>query len=642
MRIASVRIQNLRSFKDRTIEFDPYTCLVGPNGSGKSNVFCALNIFFGEDDHSQTSLTVLDEEDFHKKDTTEPIRITVTFKDLSPAAQGDLKAYVRHDQLVVTAVAEWDPEVRIAKVRQVGKRRVMRSFARYFEAEKTKASAADLKVIYAELRAAHPGVKAASTKDAMREALQEFEGANPDLCELLESPDQFYGVSKGDHLLNRHLQWVFVPAVKDASSEHREAKDSALGQLLARTVRNRVSFKERLAAVKEEAALKYQAILAESQGALEDLSAKLTEGLAQWATPDAGMGLVWHADRDKSVQITEPYAEILASDGAFSGALTRFGHGLQRSYLLALLQLIATGEGEGEGPTLILGVEEPELFQHPPQARHLADVLSTLSDKGSQVMVCTHSPLFVRGESFENVRLIRRDPATKSSIVASCSAVEIEGAVTAARGKASPLRAAAIAKLDQELNPELNELFFAPYIVLVEGTEDIAYIKAHMLKLGVMGRFRALGGHFIPVHKKSRMPKPLAILKKLGIPFFCVFDADGDCEKPEERNCHKSDNKALLTLLGIDGVPPFPSETVWNDSTTVWATSYTKVIEADFGPEAWKQAKDAVRTAHGCPPRIDKTAYYIPEFLNEAWTSGGSSPTSERLVNAILAGAGKR
>jgi len=642
MRIASVRIQNLRSFKDQTIEFDPYTCLVGPNGSGKSNVFCALNIFFGDDDHSQTSLTSLDEEDFHKKDTTEPIRITVTFKDLNPAAQEDLKAYVRHDQLVVTSVAEWNPEARIAKVYQVGKRLVMRSFARYFDADKAKASAADLKAIFAELRAEHPGVKAASTKDAMREALQEFEGANPDLCELLESPDQFYGVSKGDHLLNRHLQWVFVPAVKDAASERREAKDSALGLLLNRTVRNRVSFKERLAIVKEEATAKYQAILDESQSALEDLSTKLTEGLAQWATPDAGMGLVWHADRDRSVQITEPYAEILASDGAFSGALTRFGHGLQRSYLLALLQLIATGEVEGEAPTLILGVEEPELFQHPPQARHLSDVLSTLSEKGSQVMVCTHSPLFVRGESFENVRLIRRDHVTKASIVASCSAVDIEGAVTAARGKASPRRAAAIAKLDQELNPELNELFFAPYIVLVEGTEDIAYIKAHMSKLGLMERFRALGGHFIPVHKKSRMPKPLAILKKLGIPFFCVFDADGDCENEKERNCHESDNKALLTLMGIEGVPPFPTETVWNDSATVWVTSYTTIIEADFGPEAWKQAKDAVRAAHGNPPRIDKTAYYIPEFLNEAWTRGGSSPTSERLVNTILEGAGRR
>lgn len=53
MRIGSVRIQNLRSFKGQTVTFDPYTCLFGTNGAGKSNVLCALNIFFGEDEQRE-------------------------------------------------------------------------------------------------------------------------------------------------------------------------------------------------------------------------------------------------------------------------------------------------------------------------------------------------------------------------------------------------------------------------------------------------------------------------------------------------------------------------------------------------------------------------------------------------------------
>lgn len=642
MRIASVRIQNLRSFKDQTVEFDSYACLVGPNGAGKSNVLCALNIFFCEDGHSPTDLSSLEEEDFHNKDTSESIRITVTFKDLSPAAKEDLRAYVRHDRLVVAAIADWDANIRAAKVRQVGERLVMRPFARYFEAEKAKIPVGELKAIFGELRASYPDIKPATTKDLMREALREFEEDKPELCELMESPDQFYGISKGDHLLSRHLQWVFVPAVKDASSEHREIKDSALGVLLARTVRTRVSFKDRLASVKEEANRKYQEILAESQGALKELSTKLSEGLTQWATPDTGMGLVWHADKEKSVTVAEPYAEIVATDGAFSGALTRFGHGLQRSYLLALLQLIAAGEGEGDAPTLILGVEEPELFQHPPQARYLAKVLFSLADQKSQVMVCTHSPLFVGGESFESVRLVRRDHATKASIVTHCLATDVEGAVTTARGKPTPKREAAIAKLDQELNPELNELFFAPYIVLVEGKEDIAYIKAHMLKLGLMDRFRALGGHFIPAHNKSRMVKPLAILKAMGIPHYCLFDADGDCENPKARPMHKSDNRALHTLLGVSDLPPFPDQIHWGDGFTVWPTSHTKVIEADFGKEAWAKAKEEVRTANGHPADIQKTAYFIADYLAVAWAAGQTSHTSEKLARAILEDAERK
>jgi predicted ATP-dependent endonuclease of OLD family len=84
MRLESVRIKNLRSFADVTVPFNDYTCLVGPNGSGKSTILCALNVFFRETENSGTDLSQLDREDFHQKNTTEPIEITVTFTDLSP------------------------------------------------------------------------------------------------------------------------------------------------------------------------------------------------------------------------------------------------------------------------------------------------------------------------------------------------------------------------------------------------------------------------------------------------------------------------------------------------------------------------------------------------------------------------------
>jgi len=71
MKLKSLRIQNLRSFKDETIAFNDYTCLVGANGAGKSTVLCALNIFFREID----SLKCLNEEDFHHKNTKNPIII---------------------------------------------------------------------------------------------------------------------------------------------------------------------------------------------------------------------------------------------------------------------------------------------------------------------------------------------------------------------------------------------------------------------------------------------------------------------------------------------------------------------------------------------------------------------------------------
>ena len=81
MQIASVRIQNLRSFADATIPLNDYTCLVGPNGSGKSTVLCALNVFFRETDNVATDLSQLDREDFHQKNTDEGI-VRLTGREL--------------------------------------------------------------------------------------------------------------------------------------------------------------------------------------------------------------------------------------------------------------------------------------------------------------------------------------------------------------------------------------------------------------------------------------------------------------------------------------------------------------------------------------------------------------------------------
>jgi len=104
MRLSSVRIQNFRAFADQTIHFNDYTCLVGPNGGGKSTVLMALNVFFREASHTNTDLLRLDKEDFHHKNTRDPIIITVTFEDLNADAQADLKDYYRQGKLTVVQI----------------------------------------------------------------------------------------------------------------------------------------------------------------------------------------------------------------------------------------------------------------------------------------------------------------------------------------------------------------------------------------------------------------------------------------------------------------------------------------------------------------------------------------------------------
>ena len=116
MKIESIKIENFRSFENETIYFDDYTCLVGPNGGGKSTVLVALNTFFREIENSDTDLINLSEEDFHCRNTSSPIKITVIFNDLSQEAQNDFKDYFRGGKLIISAVANYDKEVKNAHI----------------------------------------------------------------------------------------------------------------------------------------------------------------------------------------------------------------------------------------------------------------------------------------------------------------------------------------------------------------------------------------------------------------------------------------------------------------------------------------------------------------------------------------------
>ena len=315
--------------------------------------------------------------------------------------------------MFITAKAIFDKETGIAPVKQYGQRSAMPQLSEYFRLSNDGTSVSALKAVFAAIRQEFPEIHNATTKDAMRDALRSYEDAHPELCTLIPSEDQFYGFSKGSNRLARHVQWIYVPAVKDATKENVESKGTALGKILARAVRAKVSFGAEIDKIRKEASDSYKKLIDDNQAALADISQSLTTRLQHWAHPAAKARVEWVEDARKSVQIEEPAARLYAGEGIFEGEIARFGHGLQRSYLLALLQELASTD-DSSAPTLILGCEEPELYQHPPQARHLAAVLQKLSLENAQIIVTTHSPYFVAGASFENLRMVRCDPHFRS------------------------------------------------------------------------------------------------------------------------------------------------------------------------------------------------------------------------------------
>lgn len=634
MKIESITIENFRCFQQETIEFADYTCLVGPNGCGKSTVLSALNVFFQEQTGSPTDVAKLCDEDFFLKGTDNPIEITVTFKDLSEEAAEALAAYVRQGKLIVTAKAIYNTESEQAEVKHYGQRSGIEAFRPFFEQMKAGASAGALNDLYEGLQSGYPGLSAARSKDAKAEALQNYEADHPDACTLIPSEDNFYGV-RGAGKLEPFIQWVYVPAVKDASDESQEGKNTALEKLITRAVRSRTNFEAELESLRTETLERYGELLSQNQGALDTLSGSLLTRLSDWAHPDVQFGLKWLKDPKKSITVQTPVAGIITGEGNFLGNIARMGHGLQRSYLLALLQELAASDDEG-APALLLGVEEPELYQHPPQARHLSAVLRQLATQSNQIVVTTHSPLFVSGQGFEDTRVIRRANQANGSRAAHCKFAQLSSRLREARGmEERPSTQGALAKIHQELQPHIAEMFFTRVPILVEGLEDVAYLTTQLHLDGNWNEFRRLGCHFVPVNGKNYLLQPLAVARLLSLPVFTVFDADGNTERADHRIKHEKDNSALIHLLGIEA-EAFPAEDVLENDHVIWKNNLTMKVKDDFEVEEYTGFVETARQNYGQEGGLGKNSMFIAEFLTIAHEADRRSASLQAACNSIL------
>jgi predicted ATP-dependent endonuclease of OLD family len=338
------------------------------------------------------------------------------------------------------------------------------------------------------------------------------------------------------------------------------------------------------------------------------------------------------------VEVAAPIARVVAAQAGFTGSLGRMGHGMQRSFLLAILQVLVSG-GDGRGPTLLLACEEPELYQHPPQIRHLASVLRDLAKGNAQVVVTTHSPLLVTGREFECVRLARREPTGPTGI-RHTTFTGVSDAVAAATGKQPIGDPGRLAKLHESLNPGLSEMFFAERLVLVEGPEDRAYVLCALELLGRWQDARRLGIHIVPTEGKSAMIQPRAVAAAMRIPTFTMFDGDGHRFRPENpdlERMHRRDNLALLALSGHKTELPNPLVTVWQPNCLMWRTEIGKEVQSSIDGAAYETVKQAALAEFGHDVAdLGKDTLFIARLLQGLADKRTFPPVLERLCTAIL------
>jgi len=209
---------------------------------------------------------------------------------------------------------------------------------------------------------------------------------------------------------------------------------------------------------------------------------------------------------DKAVSIN-----ILAKDNSGTDkALDKRGSGLRRLLMVAFFQYLA--EKREENPSnFIFGIEEPENNLHPGLQRELTHSLRQLADRGYQIIITSHSPVFAGASPLEDLILIVREGGMAKSI----QHPELD-----------------TSEIAEELGVEpADQITGYKACVFVEGQDDIMFWKTVASKLKDGGyisvNFEAKGIGFIPVGGSNlKCWIEIRAMKRLNRRFGVVVDSD--------------------------------------------------------------------------------------------------------------------
>lgn len=186
----------------------------------------------------------------------------------------------------------------------------------------------------------------------------------------------------------------FIPVHRDLAVQFSMTKTALLGKMI------RARMKERLADESTTTSL------GELERLIEDSIAEPRTKLENFLREQMHDDAVRLGFDDLEIDPVEgvKFVVSLSDDRVDKVKIENRGAGTQNNLIIALFRLIAELAAEGY---LILAMEEPENSLHPKAQRQLLSVIQEISAK-SQVIVTTHSPVFIDRSRFENNVLMTR------------------------------------------------------------------------------------------------------------------------------------------------------------------------------------------------------------------------------------------
>jgi putative ATP-dependent endonuclease of OLD family len=660
MILKSAHIKNFRSVRDLTITFEAQTAILGANGAGKSTILKALERFY-------SSSTQIELDDFFGKNIDEPIEIALTFKDFSTEEETLFASRINQNEMTVVRV--FDARRGRNSGRYYGLTLGHAAFQNIRQAEGATAQRA----AYDDKKNSDPIYGTLATvrrADDIEPQLAAWETSHAEACELIRDDGQFLGftnVAQGS--LKKATSFVFIPAVRDASIDAFDGKGSPIAKLMELVVRNAIQKRNEIQVWQINISQQYRELTDPANlTELGDLAQRLTNTL-KTLYDETSVNLTWKPSPDFEVPM--PTAKVMLEDAGYPAPVELQGNGLQRAFILTLLQHLAMATlmrdaepaeaaQEGEGlierltgdlpvvpliPGLILAIEEPELYQHLTKQRHFAKVLSLLSDgtlpgvaTKTQVVFASHSPYFVCLDRFDQVRLARRLPhemsGHKECHIREARLLDVVRMLEEAHQVIPGTWSEESLKSKLHIvTPELAEGFFADVVLLVEGESDKSALRAAAAAKDV--DLESLGIAILQAGGKNNLDRPAAIFRTLNIPVFAVWDCDRNEDVIEEEKA----NRALQWLMGSDVEAIVGAGSRIERNFACFDENLESMLRSELGTEEYDRSVEEMQEHFGVQRREDaiKAAPVMRGVLGALASRGIRSATLEGIIDRVVA-----
>lgn len=620
MKICHLKIQNFKTFDAEGVFFsvNDLTALMGENSTGKSNVLEALDLFFN------FSKSKISKHCFHHDDITREIIIEIRFTNLTESEIKVFRIHLdRNKDLTITQKIKliipegktvdelndeqyeyeenkhgmkWEAEFEWAKL----------STKQHTRTDIKKWWKGDLKIDEFDFKSLFDSAEEPTPK-TYQEKLQELWDEHFDIIPKYDVPKDEKALGWKNVLKGNLPKFFYVPAIKNIDEDLRVLKSNQFGEMISWLTSNiaedvRRGFTEKADKLIEEA---LSIIDKDSDGSskIQYINKQLNANLGI----DFDCKLELRFGQPKISDIVFPSPQLYADDG-YSSEITFKGHGLQRLTILSLLRTyndLKERIGDSTG-NIILAIEEPEIYLHPPVKRSTYKLLRKLSRGKDQVLYSTHDGFFVSVEHFDEIRVFRREGSAKPRTLV----------------YEFPM-SSLIAYYKDELHKEVDEKslrhrfshicdnskdegFFAKKVIIIEGETEKYALPIYFAHKGFDLDAERIA--IISAGSVDNISYLYVILNEFHVPCYIIFDGDKPAGEPadwkekqkEDAKKKSSRNKELLKFVGeaIDEeIEYFFPDTAVKPNYAVWEKDFESIFHKSL--DEYEEIKEQATKLYG-------------------------------------------